>query len=147
MCSFCCFKGFIREVEDGDGRGRGMDFRDMNINADNLNLNTTTTTSDLHLHSHNCLVGDDVNFNLAKVNKRLKVIYWYSSMLNMLTSISYMAPCISLIISQDLILTGLLLVIFPNSFGKKICGIMRQGNQFSQVQLFEHTSTKNFKIS
>lgn len=64
--------------------GRGMDLGDMNINADNLSMNTTTTTNDLHVHSGSCLVGDDVNCKLAKVNKRLKVLHMYSSTLNML---------------------------------------------------------------
>jgi len=48
---------------------------------------------------------------------------------------SYMAPCLSLVTPQDLILTRLLLAIFPNSFGKKICRYVLQ-NSVDMVYMY-----------
>lgn len=45
-----------------------------------------------------------------------------------MSGFSYMAPWISLVIPQDLILTRLLLAIFPNSFGKNICRCVLQNS-------------------
>lgn len=77
-------KALFERLKIEKEEGRGIDLGDMNINADNLSMNTTTTTNDLHVHSSSCLVGDDVNCKLAKVNKTLKVLHFYSSTFNML---------------------------------------------------------------